>query len=286
MNEPKIEITVMPGAQMNGYVKEQHNYFGTVLQSTKDEVHKSEFTDVTEAEVITDSKDNASSDKASAATSIKQKKREKKFVVADGSHPAFPFIAKGGDPYCKAQVNDLFEAMKKAKKICGLKQAQPDLKDFFKCFTEGNTSSFVPWMGKIRELHFIVYEWKHRGYITFENDDSMWTIASKVFINPKKIVNGRPTFFDAAELRTARNPKTIVNELEEFVEMLNPDNPSPNYERFKHNAEDRIKYGHKVTDQKKVEQKPNAVQEDIFAHAFDDEYDDEKQYQKFINRHG
>lgn len=30
MNEPKITINVMPGAQMNGYVKEQHNYFGTV----------------------------------------------------------------------------------------------------------------------------------------------------------------------------------------------------------------------------------------------------------------
>ena len=27
MNEPKININVMPGAQMNGYVKEQHNYF-------------------------------------------------------------------------------------------------------------------------------------------------------------------------------------------------------------------------------------------------------------------
>ncbi len=30
MNEPKININVMPGAQMNGYVKEQHNYFGTI----------------------------------------------------------------------------------------------------------------------------------------------------------------------------------------------------------------------------------------------------------------
>lgn len=30
MNEPQINITVMPGAQMNGYVKEQNNYFGNV----------------------------------------------------------------------------------------------------------------------------------------------------------------------------------------------------------------------------------------------------------------
>jgi len=34
MNEPQINITVMPGAQMNGFVKEQHNYFGTVQQIT------------------------------------------------------------------------------------------------------------------------------------------------------------------------------------------------------------------------------------------------------------
>ena len=33
MNDSKINITVMPGAQMNGYVKEQHNYFGTVNQT-------------------------------------------------------------------------------------------------------------------------------------------------------------------------------------------------------------------------------------------------------------
>ncbi len=32
MNDPKVNITVMPGAQMNGYVKEQNNYFGTVQQ--------------------------------------------------------------------------------------------------------------------------------------------------------------------------------------------------------------------------------------------------------------
>ncbi len=30
MNEPKVNITVMPGAQMNGYVREQNNYFGNV----------------------------------------------------------------------------------------------------------------------------------------------------------------------------------------------------------------------------------------------------------------
>jgi hypothetical protein len=40
MNEPKINITVMPGAQMNGYVKEQHNYFGTVQQIVKAEEQK------------------------------------------------------------------------------------------------------------------------------------------------------------------------------------------------------------------------------------------------------
>ncbi|MBQ6750892.1 MAG: hypothetical protein IJR02_09055 [Bacteroidaceae bacterium] len=36
MNEPRINITVMPGAQMNGYVKEQHNYFAPVQQITNE----------------------------------------------------------------------------------------------------------------------------------------------------------------------------------------------------------------------------------------------------------
>ena len=40
MNEPKITINVMPGAQMNGYVKEQHNYFGTVQQISSNEAQK------------------------------------------------------------------------------------------------------------------------------------------------------------------------------------------------------------------------------------------------------
>jgi hypothetical protein len=32
MNDPTININVMPGAQMNGYVNEQNNYFGNVLK--------------------------------------------------------------------------------------------------------------------------------------------------------------------------------------------------------------------------------------------------------------
>lgn len=47
MDEPKINITVMPGAQMNGYVKEQHNYFGTVQHIMSSE-EKKESSDETE----------------------------------------------------------------------------------------------------------------------------------------------------------------------------------------------------------------------------------------------
>lgn len=52
MNEPKININVMPGAQMNGYVKEQHNYFGTVqkLAVNEDKEHS-----VADAETTTTS---------------------------------------------------------------------------------------------------------------------------------------------------------------------------------------------------------------------------------------
>ena len=51
MSEPKITINVMPGAQMNGYVKEQHNYFGTVQQISSCEAKKGS-DDAEDAEVV------------------------------------------------------------------------------------------------------------------------------------------------------------------------------------------------------------------------------------------
>lgn len=56
MNEPKITINVMPGAQMNGYVKEQHNYFGTVQQIISSEAPKGT-DDAEEAEVVEEVED-------------------------------------------------------------------------------------------------------------------------------------------------------------------------------------------------------------------------------------
>ena len=53
MNEPQININVMPGAQMNGYVKEQNNYFGNVQKLTGSEVKENP---VVDAEVVTTNK--------------------------------------------------------------------------------------------------------------------------------------------------------------------------------------------------------------------------------------
>lgn len=50
MNEPQINITVMPGAQMNGYVKEQHNYYGPVQKIESNDDVKA--TPIAEAEEI------------------------------------------------------------------------------------------------------------------------------------------------------------------------------------------------------------------------------------------
>lgn len=47
MNGPIINITVMPGAQMNGYVKEQHNHFGTVQRTESAEKKNEECVDAT-----------------------------------------------------------------------------------------------------------------------------------------------------------------------------------------------------------------------------------------------
>ena len=48
MNDPKVNINVMPGAQMNGYVKEQHNYFGNIQQIANSEIKKDSFVDAAE----------------------------------------------------------------------------------------------------------------------------------------------------------------------------------------------------------------------------------------------
>ena len=53
MNDPQININVMPGAQMNGYVKEQHNYFGNVQKIESSEVAA---TPVVETEAATPNK--------------------------------------------------------------------------------------------------------------------------------------------------------------------------------------------------------------------------------------
>ena len=53
MNEPKINLNVMPGAQMNGYVKEQNNYFGNVQKLTDSEVKENP---VVDAELVTTNK--------------------------------------------------------------------------------------------------------------------------------------------------------------------------------------------------------------------------------------
>ena len=53
MNEPKININVMPGAQMNGYVKEQNNYFGNVQKITGSEVKENP---VVDTELVTTNK--------------------------------------------------------------------------------------------------------------------------------------------------------------------------------------------------------------------------------------
>ena len=58
MSEPKITINVMPGAQMNGYVKEQHNYFGTVQQISSCEA-KNGSGDAEETEVVEEVKEVA-----------------------------------------------------------------------------------------------------------------------------------------------------------------------------------------------------------------------------------
>lgn len=70
MNEPKININVMPGAQMNGYVKEQNNYFGNV--------QKIESGSEAETNPIVDAEEVKTAESVQPAT-IKQERNEELF---------------------------------------------------------------------------------------------------------------------------------------------------------------------------------------------------------------
>ena len=70
MNEPKININVMPGAQMNGYVKEQNNYFGNV--------QKIESGSEAETNPIVDAEEVKTTESVQPATS-KQERNEELF---------------------------------------------------------------------------------------------------------------------------------------------------------------------------------------------------------------
>jgi hypothetical protein len=167
--------------------------------------------------------------------------REKK--LAGGMHQAFPVIKKGGDPFRMAQISDLYDFLSKSETDGGSLKIKADKRDFINCFTEGNTTSYVWWLSDARELHYIIIEWKRRKYISFNNDSEAWQIASSVFVNGKVSTPEAPMLFDPEDLRKAKNPKNITQDLIDIVEKLNPDNPSPNYQKFVEAEEKRMEYG-------------------------------------------
>lgn len=180
------------------------------------------------------------------------KPKKKPSAPPKGKHKTFPFISKDGtDAYRTAQVADLYAFMKKSKADGGPMLIEADLRAFINNFTTGNTSATILWLGSKRELHFIVSEWKNRQYIKFNSDDDIWVITSGVFINGKGVKKGeKPTPFDSDNLGSTHNPENITQDLEDIVEMLNPEKPSKNYVRFVQKEEERIGYPHKAKERK------------------------------------
>lgn len=184
------------------------------------------------------------------------KSKEKPSAPPKGKHKAFPFISKvGTDSYRMAQVADLCAFMNKTRADGGPMLTKADQRAFINNFTTGNTSATILWLGTKRQLHFIVSEWKRRKYITFDSDDDIWVITSGVFINGKGVKkDGQPVPFDSDDLGSTHNPKSITQDLEDIVEMLNPEKPSPNYERFAKTDEERIGYPHKAKARKSYQE--------------------------------
>ena len=69
MNEQKININVMPGAQMNGYVKEQNNYFSNV--------QKIESGDDVKANPIVDAEVVKTTDPGQSSTNYQERNEER-----------------------------------------------------------------------------------------------------------------------------------------------------------------------------------------------------------------
>lgn len=180
-------------------------------------------------------------------------------ALPKGQHKAFPFISKDGvDAYRTAQVMDLFNFIKKPKAEGGPMLVAADQRDFINNFTTGTTSSTILWLGSARALHYIVSEWKKRGYIKFDCDDDIWVITSRVFLNVKGVKKDeKPTPFDSDDLGSTHNPTNITQDLEDIVEMLNPEKPSPNYERYIQNEEGRIGYPRKTKASKSFQEEEN-----------------------------
>ncbi len=188
----------------------------------------------------------------SKATRIEKKTRKerkkKPSPIPRGKHKGFPFIrGNGPDPYRMAQVVDLYNFMKKSKADGGANLIHADQRHFINNFTDGTTSSTIIWLGTKRQLHYVVNQWKYRGYITFGSDDDIWVITSQVFLNGKgKAKNGKLTPFNSDDLGSTHDPIKIAQDLEEIVEMLNPEKPSPNYKKHANREEDRIGYSNKA----------------------------------------
>lgn len=176
-----------------------------------------------------------------------------------GAHKAYPVIKSGGDPYRMSQVSDLYMKMKTQKLI------DVDQRDFINNFTKGETTSLIKWIGKKNILHYIIYEWKTRSYIPFEPSDDIWIITSHIFINGKKLNNDNPTPFYADDLRTTHNPKTIPQDIEDIVEILNPKKPSKNYKEESEKAENRVMYTVNQRKKKKGKMKGHDVFENMYA---------------------
>lgn len=196
-------------------------------------------------------------DEAGAASPSNREPRS--LELPKGEHKAFPVIKSGGDPYRMSQVSDLYKKMKTQNLI------DVDQRDFINNFTKGETTSLIKWIGKKNILHYIIYQWKSRGHIPFEPSDDIWVITSHIFINGKKLNNDKPTPFYADDLRTTHNPKTITQDIEEIVEILNPKKPSRNYKEESENADKRVMYTVNLREGKKGKIKGHDVFENMYA---------------------
>ena len=118
------------------------------------------------------------------------------------------------------RLQEVYELMTRAELI----PVTTNMKDFLKVFSGEDTTLRIAWTGQDNELHYIISEWVNRTYLP-KPKGGLWKVTAARFYHIKKEASGTRNNeeYTPDKLRQAGNPKNPSDDLEQIIEMLNPE---------------------------------------------------------------